>query len=252
MGRDEWDSIWLAVGVAGALALGVALTPLRGATAASNLAFAFLAFTVVIAELGGRGAALTTAVASTMSLNFFLMEPYLTLSIDKTDDAIAFVAMAACGLVVGSFGRRRVRSAAAVSRTRSDLDALRRIARRVEAGEPWDGVLDELRRAFGLERLALRGADERLLATAPADARATAIPTTLLEPEGLLAADGRTLVLGPRGFRLPEGGGRLRLAAAPGVALDLWAGDAQGLPLDDRKALAVAASIVALGLARGR
>jgi hypothetical protein len=59
-------------------------------------------------------------------------------------------------------------------------------------------------------------------------------------------------VLGPRGVRLPEGGGRLRLAAAPGVALDLWAGDAQGLPLDDRKALAVAASIVALGLARGR
>jgi hypothetical protein len=139
-----------------------------------------------------------------------------------------------------------------VSRTRSDLDALRRIARRVEAGEPWDGVLDDLRRAFGLERLALRSADERLLATAPADARATAIPATLLEPEGLLAADGRTLVLGQLGFRLPEGGGRLRLAAAPGVALDLWAGDPQGLPLDDRKALAIAASIVALGLARGR
>ena len=38
-----------------------------------------------------------------MSLNFFLTEPYLTLAISKTDDVIAFIALAACGLYRGGF-----------------------------------------------------------------------------------------------------------------------------------------------------
>ena len=40
----------------------------------------FVAFVIVVAEFGGRTAALAAAVVSAMSLNFFLTEPYLTLS----------------------------------------------------------------------------------------------------------------------------------------------------------------------------
>src|SRR5262245_46416340 len=82
-------AVWIVTGGVGAMALGIALIPLRAMTSAANLAFAFLALTIVIAELGGRRAGLVTAVVSAMSLNFFLTEPYLTLAISKTDDIIA-------------------------------------------------------------------------------------------------------------------------------------------------------------------
>ena len=69
--------VWIGVGLLGSLLLGIALIPLRSLTPACNLAFAFLAFTIIVAELGGRMAALVTAVASATSLDFFLTEPYL-------------------------------------------------------------------------------------------------------------------------------------------------------------------------------
>ena len=71
--------LWIVVGALGGLALGFMLIPLRSLTSASNLAFVFMAFTIVVAELGGRSAALVTAVVSAFTLNFFLTEPYMSL-----------------------------------------------------------------------------------------------------------------------------------------------------------------------------
>src|SRR5262249_55321762 len=105
-GRND-NLAWMAIGGFGALIFGGVPVPLRPVTSASNLAFAFLAFTIVIAEVGGRSAALLTAVVSAMSLNFFLTEPYLTLTITKPDDVVAFLALAVCGLIAAAFGRRR-------------------------------------------------------------------------------------------------------------------------------------------------
>src|SRR5215831_20318186 len=116
MGARNDNLIWMAVGGLGALLLAVVLVPLRTLTSASNLAFAFLAFTIVIAEVGGRSAALLTAVVSAMSLNFFLTEPYLTLAITKPDDVVAFLALAICGLIAAAFGRRRERMSDAAAR----------------------------------------------------------------------------------------------------------------------------------------
>src|SRR6266536_5227053 len=101
--------VWVVAGAAGAMVLSIVLIPLRTLTAASNLAFVFLAFTIGVAELGVRPAALVTAIVSAMSLNFFLAEPYLTLTIIKPDDVIAFVALAVCGLIAAAFGKRRER-----------------------------------------------------------------------------------------------------------------------------------------------
>ena len=98
---DRWErtQVWAPLAALGALAIGIALIPLRDATSASNLAFVFMAFTIIMAELGGAFSALVAALVSAMSLNFFLTEPYLTLSISKTDDLIAFLALAGCGLI---------------------------------------------------------------------------------------------------------------------------------------------------------
>ena len=98
MRETERATVWLVVGVIGAIALGGVLVPLRGMVSASNLAFAFIIPTIVVAEMGGRAAGLATALVSAMSLNFFLTRPYLSLTIEHPDDIVAFFALAAIPL----------------------------------------------------------------------------------------------------------------------------------------------------------
>ena len=55
MSQDDRGAVWFVIGVGAAIALGVALTPLRTLVPASTLAFVFIALTIVVAEMGGRG-----------------------------------------------------------------------------------------------------------------------------------------------------------------------------------------------------
>ena len=66
--------------------------------------FAFMALTIVVSKLGGRGTAVATALVSALSLDFFLTQPYLHLAIDDKHDIIAFVGLAACGLIAAALG----------------------------------------------------------------------------------------------------------------------------------------------------
>ncbi len=253
MSREDPIEVWLAVAGLGAVALGVALIPLRAVTSASNLAFVFLAFTIVVAEMGGRGPALLAALVSAMSLDFFLTEPYLTLAISKTDDVIAFAGLVGCGLIAAAFGARRARWSETARRAAGELDVLKGVSGRLAEGASLDGVLEDLRRAFRLGTVALRDADERVIAVTPPGAAAPGAPTARLNPGSLLASDATTHRFGPRGLRLPEGGGRLRLPAGEDVVwLDLQEGDPLGLDLDERETLSIAASILGLALARAR
>jgi hypothetical protein len=251
MARHDPESLWIAIGALGAMALGVALIPFRTLTSASNLAFGFLALTIVVAEIGGRAAGLATAVVSALSLNFFLTEPYLTLTINRPDDIVAFVALAVSGLIAAAFGRRRARSSEMLGRARHDIEALERLAKDLPAGTSLDAVLEDLRRAFRLAALVLRHTDDRVVAAAPSSYAGRATPTTALDPRTLLG-DQRRYRLGRRGFRLPEGGGRLRLAGDPEpLWLDLWEGDEEGLSRDEQRALVVAAAMLRLALRPG-
>jgi len=105
---DEKDLIYLGAGPIAAVLLGMALVPLRGFTTASNFTFLFLALTILVGEYGGRTAALVTAVASSLSLDFFLTEPYLRLSIASKHDLIATLGLAGCGILAAALaaGRR--------------------------------------------------------------------------------------------------------------------------------------------------
>ena len=245
MARQDSESLWIVIGPFGAMALGVILIPFRTLTSASNLAFGFLVLTIAVAEVGGRTAGLATAVVSALSLNFFLTEPYLTLTINRPDDIVAFVALAISGLIAAAFGRRRARSSEMLGRARDDIDALDRLAGSLTPRASLDVVLEDLRRAFRLGALVLRRADDRVVAAAPA-ARPT--PAATLDPRTLLSNE-RDHRLGRRGFRLPEGGGRLRLAGGPEpLWLDLWEGDEEGLSGDEQRALVVAAAMLRLAL----
>ncbi len=101
--------IYQAMGPLAAILLGIALIPLRDAVIPSNFTFPFIILTIVIAEYGGRPAAIVTALVSALSLDFFLTKPYLRLTIDGKHDVTAFLGLAACGLVAASLGARRDR-----------------------------------------------------------------------------------------------------------------------------------------------
>jgi two-component system sensor histidine kinase KdpD len=249
MSRTDDIRVWIVTGALGSMALAIALIPLRTLVAASNLAFVFMAFTIIVAELGGRGPALVTALVSAMSLNFFLTEPYLTLSITKREDVIAFFALAACGLIAAAFGRRRERLSEAVGRADRELAILNRLVERARSGRPLDGQLQDLRTEFDLGGLVLREASGRVLAAAPSDAGSRPTPRLALSSDTLFAVDDVSPRIGAKGLRLPEGGGRLTLQTARGaVSLDLWEGNDQGFGQDESRTLAVAVSILGLGM----
>ncbi|HWC01762.1 MAG TPA: DUF4118 domain-containing protein [Methylomirabilota bacterium] len=246
MSSSDRGAVWFVIGVGAAAALGVALAPLRTIVSASNLAFVFIALTIIVAEMGGRGPGLAVAVVSALSLNFFLTEPYMSLEIHKPGDVGAFLALAACGLVAAAFGKRRVQTTEQISRTRGDLEMLGRTARGLAAREPTAEILEDLRRFFGLGGLVLRRADERLIAAVPPSQATLAPPSTELDPATLVAVNTRVHTLGRTGFRFPQGGGRLPLQAREPLLLDVWEGNTEGLTLDERRALAVAALMIAL------
>jgi hypothetical protein len=248
--QDE-NIVWTAVGGLGAMALGVALIPLRTVTPASNLAFVFLALTIVVAELGGRAAALLTALISAMSLNFFLTEPYLSLTIEKPDDVIAFFALAGCGLIAAWFGTRRAQWTEAADRATTELNVLKNFVDKLAGGEPMDEALGYLRRSFGLGALVLRDAGERVLSASPVGWTAASAPETRLNSHTLFPEDEERLRFGTKGLRLPAAGGRLPLRTDGNFfSLDLWEGDAQGFGLDESRTLAIAASVLGLHLSR--
>lgn len=253
MSKQEDGPVWIVAGGLGSMALALLLVPLRTLTPASNLAFVFLAFTIVIAELGGRSAALVTALASGMSLNFFLTEPYLNLTIEKRDDVVAFFALVGCGLIAAWFGKRRAGLTEVVSRAGTELDVLKRLVDHLRVGVPLDEILGDLRATFGLGALVLRDSDDRIVGAAPVGASPGSIPEARLTPETLFPSDEGRLRFGAKGLRLPDGGGRLVLGSGrDAVSLDLWEGDPEGFGLDESRTLAIAASILGFHLSRRR
>jgi len=243
--------MWIVAGAAGAILIGIALIPLRSVTSASNFAFVFLAFTIVLAELGGRAAAITAALISAVSLNFFLTEPYLTLTISKKEDIIAFFAMLVCGLIAAAFGRRRRRLQELADRNNKGLDLLQGFVDHIKGGAPIDALLRELQRGFGLGALVLRDSADRLLAAAPTDASGSGHGKVPLNPHTLFPSQETRHRFGSKGPRLPEGGGRVQWDMGVGnISLDLWEGDPAGLSLDEGQTLAVAALLLAMEVSR--
>src|SRR6266581_3574127 len=70
MSKQDDGLMWMVAGGLGSLVLAVLLVPLRTPTPASRLASVCLAFSLVVAELGGRSAAIVRAPVSGMSLHF--------------------------------------------------------------------------------------------------------------------------------------------------------------------------------------
>jgi K+-sensing histidine kinase KdpD len=235
MSRDD-ELFYLGAGPVAAIGLGAALIPLRGSTTASNLAFAFVALTIVVGHAGGRWAATATAIASALSLNFFLTRPYLTLTIHGRDDVIAFVGLAACGLVSAALGSGSTERLA----RRRQLDVLYSANRDLELSGPpaarVQALLESACAAFPVSALVLHDDGGELLGAVGDRARVADVPrgagVALLDDAGVTGGPaGRAAPLPREGVRLPLVVGRRALGH-----LDLW-GDGRPAGPDTRRTL---------------
>ena len=250
MGEEKESLFYLGAGPLTAILLGIALVPLRGLTSASNLAFAFMALTIVVADFGGRAAAMGTALVSALSLDFFLTQPYLRLSIEDKHDLIAFIGLAACGLIAAALGSRRNRRVARVQTLEAHRDLLRSALRDWDAaaapGPQLARLLRASREVFPIAAAVLRDTRGTVLASAgPADEERP-LPEDSLQADTLLSETGSRREPLDWNLALPGRGGRIPLASGgrPLGALDVW-GDGRPASAEARRALSDLARLIA-------
>ncbi len=192
MDDDSERMIYIALGPLAALALGILLMSVRGFTTASNFTYVFLVLTIVVAEFGGRGAAVATALTSALSLDFFLTQPYLTLEIADKHDLIAFVGLTVCGLVAAELGARRGERRADLREMRRHRDLLRAALMELDAREALEyrvkTLLDACRSVLPLSAMVLRDGGNQVVAASPSPI-ARAVPDTVLRQDDPLLLD---------------------------------------------------------------
>jgi K+-sensing histidine kinase KdpD len=94
------------VGTLVALAVGLALIPLRETLGSVNVALVMAALIVASAEFGGRMAGLVVGLVGSLVFNVFHTVPYYALVIDRADEAVAAIVLIALGLLIGTWHRK--------------------------------------------------------------------------------------------------------------------------------------------------
>jgi hypothetical protein len=244
--QEDADRLfYLGLGPITAILIGAGLMPLRGLTVASNFTFAFVALTIVAGELGGRGAALATALGSALSLDFFLTRPYMHLAIHDKDDLIAFLGLALCGLLAAALGSPRRERLLASHRVGLLQAALREGASAGPVDAGLQQIVDATRGAFPLAAIVIRDAGGRPLARAGSAGDAASAPAPAENPAALAATAQRWDWR--EGAPLPATGVRLPLVAAARQVgwVDLW-GDGRPAGNDARRSLTALVGAVAM------
>jgi hypothetical protein len=219
---DRLVAAGLGVGALGPIVVASLLVPVREHIASANTALVFVVVVVLAAALGGRWTAITAAIVSAMSFDFFLTRPYGSLKIDDTDDIIATVLLLAVGLIVGEIVVWAHRGYRQSRRGRDEIARLHRVAEQVAGGGRADDVLESVRAELS-QLLSLRACE---LEQPP-----FGVPLPRLERNGSIDTPRRRIVRGE--FTLPVEGveipvlgrgrqlGRLLLEPEPDVGVSI-------------------------------
>jgi two-component system, OmpR family, sensor histidine kinase KdpD len=113
----------------------VLLTTVRDELELSSVLLLYMVLVTGIAVLGGRIAALASAVTSALAANFFFVEPRFTLNVADVDDVVSLVVFVAVATVIGVLVDRVATAAANSHRARAEAELLARGAA-VIAGDP--------------------------------------------------------------------------------------------------------------------
>jgi K+-sensing histidine kinase KdpD len=148
----------LAYGIAGLVpvAVGAALVAVRGEVVTANLALIMVLTVVLAGAFGGRGPGAFAAIAAAMSFDFFLTQPYQSLTIDRADDIETTIVLLVIGLVVGQVAVRANIARRVARRGADDIQRVHRIAELGASGAPCDTIVEEVQREL-TDLLHLRG-----------------------------------------------------------------------------------------------
>ena len=193
--EDGSDFVGLAVGVLGALALSVAMTPLRDHLHNDNMALALVVPVLLAGVLGGRWAGALSAGVAALCFDFFFTQPYLSLRIASGNDIASAVVLVIVALIAAEIGIRARRGSQSARESRADLDRLSRV---IELAAR-DGDIEDVVSSVRAELIGLFGLLDSTYQTVPAD---TELPRLGIRG----AIEGAPLIATHTDFLLPIGG----------------------------------------------
>jgi uncharacterized protein DUF4118 len=150
MARGDWAAgrkpVGLVVGGLGTVATAVALVPLRTRIDNTNLALILVVVVVLAAIVGDRTTGAVAAIVATMSFDFFLTQPYLSMRIESADDIETALILLAVGLIVGEVAERGRRSRRESERAAQAIARVHRVSEQIAHGATLDDVVGAVRR----------------------------------------------------------------------------------------------------------
>jgi two-component system, OmpR family, sensor histidine kinase KdpD len=115
------------LGVVGLAGLTAVLVPHRGQLALASMVLLYLVVVVAVAVVGGLWVALAAALASDLLVNFFLVPPYHTFTVEHRDNVITLLVYVAVASTVAVAVDLAARQRAAAARNGIESDVLARI-----------------------------------------------------------------------------------------------------------------------------
>jgi hypothetical protein len=140
---DDREQLWLGLvfgGIAPIL-VAAAMVAIRDDIVATNAALVLVLIVVAASVIGGGWAGALAALTATLSFDYFLTQPYLSLTITSSDDAETTVLLLVIALAVGYLTARTKRSRAAERRGRDEIARIHRLAELVAHGRDSTAVL---------------------------------------------------------------------------------------------------------------
>jgi K+-sensing histidine kinase KdpD len=122
------STVWAGILVGAALVVGIAalVDATEGDANRATPALALVVPVLIVAIVGGRVAALSTAVVAAVALNLVFVPPHWTLKINSLDDGVALAVFVVVALVVGTLVAREVQRRRAAEQRRAEIEALYR------------------------------------------------------------------------------------------------------------------------------
>jgi len=149
--REPSGGTGIALGLALVLAVTATVTPVRSHVSRATPALALVLPVVLAGMVGGRAAALTTAIAAAAALNLAFIPPRWTPKINSVDDAVAFGVFVVIALVVGTLVAREADRRRAAEQRSAEIQALYRQYEAVVAER--ERLTEESHRMALLERV---------------------------------------------------------------------------------------------------
>jgi len=150
---NDDDRVRTVVGIAFAVlapvVVAVLLVPIRSEVDNANLALLLVLVVVAAAIFGGRRAGAVAAISATLSFDFFLTKPYLSLKVETSNDFETVLILLGVGLLVGAVASRRRRAERERDQAADAIEHVHRVAdlvaRDASLDEVADAVTHELR-----------------------------------------------------------------------------------------------------------